>query len=81
MSKNLKIIKILVKKIPTYWLVGIFVFFTSFKCLRPYLVILFNDYRDFKGANKNDNFNNDIVVRYNKDTNKITKYYYTELDN
>ena len=46
-----------------------------------YVVILFNDYRDFKGANENDNFSDDIVVCYDKDTNKITKYYYTGLDN
>ena len=46
-----------------------------------YVIILFNDYRDFKGANENDNFSDDIVVCYDKDTNKITKYYYTGLDN
>lgn len=46
-----------------------------------YLVILFNDYRDFKGANDNDNFSDDIIVCYDKQTKKITKYYYTGLDN
>lgn len=46
-----------------------------------YLVILFNDYRDFKGANKNDNFSDDIIVCYDKETNKIIKYYYTGVEN
>ena len=46
-----------------------------------YLIILFNDYRDFKGAVEFDNFSDDIIVCYDKQTKKITKYFYTGLDN
>lgn len=46
-----------------------------------YIIILFNDCRDFKCACESDNFSDDIIVCYDKETNKITKYYYTGLDN
>ena len=36
-----------------------------------YLVILFNDYKDFKGANENDNFSDDIIVYYDKKPIKL----------
>lgn len=46
-----------------------------------YIIVLFDDYRDFKCANESDNFSDDIIVCYDKQTNKIIKYYYTGFDN
>ena len=45
-----------------------------------YIVILFDDYRDFKGANEKDNFRDDVVVCYDETSKKIIKYFYTGLD-
>lgn len=46
-----------------------------------YLILLFNDYRDFKGANEKDNFQDDVVICYDEPSKKIIKYYYTGLEN
>ena len=42
-----------------------------------YLVILFDDYRDFENASEKDKICGDVVISYNKDTRKIVKYFYT----
>lgn len=46
-----------------------------------YVIVLFDDYRDFKNASDGDNFGDDIIICYDKNTKKIIKYYYTGLEN
>ena len=46
-----------------------------------YIIILFDDYRDFYNSIESDNFSDDIIVCFNKNTKKIIKYYYTGLEN
>lgn len=42
-----------------------------------YIIILFDDYRDFENASEKDKICGDVVISYNKDTRKIVKYFYT----
>ena len=42
-----------------------------------YIIILFDDYRDFEGVLDEDKICADVVISYNKDTRKIVKYFYT----
>ena len=42
-----------------------------------YIIILFDDYRDFEDTSYKDKICGDIVISYNKDTRKIVKYFYT----
>lgn len=42
-----------------------------------YIIILFDDYRDFENASEKDKVCGDVVISYNKDTRKIVKYFYT----
>lgn len=46
-----------------------------------YIVILFNNYRDFDNAIESDKFSDDIIVCFDNETKIITKYYYTGLEN
>lgn len=40
-----------------------------------YIIVLFDDYRDFKNAIPGDNWYDEIVITYDNDTKKIIKYY------
>ncbi len=42
-----------------------------------YIIILFDDYRDFENAKVEDKVYGDIVISYDKITKKILKYFYT----
>ncbi len=46
-----------------------------------YLIIVFDDYRDFNGGIKGDNYCDDVVLCYDKKTQKIIKYFYTGAEN
>lgn len=46
-----------------------------------YIIILFDDHRDFKGAIQSDNFYADAVISYDNSTRKILNSYYTGWDN
>ena len=42
-----------------------------------YIIVLFDDYRDFENATINDKIYGDVVISYDKETRKIDKYFYT----
>ncbi len=42
-----------------------------------YIIILFDDYREFENAKVEDKVYGDIVISYDKITKKILKYFYT----
>jgi hypothetical protein len=44
------------------------------------IIILFDDYRDSYNSTESDNFSDDIIVCFDKNTKKIIKYYYTGLE-
>lgn len=44
-----------------------------------YIIVLFDDYRDFN--NMPDDYSDDIVISYDKESSKILKFYYTGYNN
>lgn len=46
-----------------------------------YMIIVFDDYRDFKEGAEDDNNCDDVVLCYDKKTHKIIKYFYTGMEN
>lgn len=42
-----------------------------------YIIVLFNDYRDFNNTKPEDKIFDDVVISYDKQTRRVAKYFYT----